>query len=63
MFVLGYRAMLVLEISDDEWIVIRDSRTKSEYARFTKGKHEDHIAFEAPKSVEIRRIKKDETAR
>ena len=54
--------MLSLKLEDDEWIVVRDSRTKSEYARLTKSdKGNRHIVFSAPASTEIRRIKKDET--
>lgn len=47
--------MLTLTVKKDEWIVLRDMKTKKEYARLRKGEHCKSILFEAPKSTEIRR--------
>lgn len=53
--------MLTLELESDEWIVLRDMRTKKEYGRFRRKKDsKKKILFEAPKSTEIRRYPIDE---
>jgi sRNA-binding carbon storage regulator CsrA len=54
MFLKGFK-MLILSIRINEWIVLRDRKTKKEYGRFKK-EPGHKIVFEAPNSTEIRRF-------